>query len=124
MNRLNRKILLRAIIGIYLVTSSAFCQNRADTVKSITGIQIETSVDKAEVYIGDLVNYSITVTYDSTIELLPPPLGANLGAFDVKDYETDVTTKIPDGRLKSQSHFVLSTFTTGDYIIPPVPMAF
>src|SRR3990170_2146812 len=75
-------------------------------------------------YIGDLVNYTITVTYDSTIELLPPPLGANLGAFDVKDYQTDISTKLPDGRLKSESHFVLSTFTTGDYIIPPVPMAF
>lgn len=104
--------------------SSTHSADKADTVKSITGIQIETSVDKAQVYIGDLVNYTITVTYDSTIELLPPPLGANLGAFDVKDYQTDIATKLPGGRLKSESHFVLSTFTTGDYIVPPVPMAF
>jgi hypothetical protein len=75
-------------------------------------------------YVGDLINYTVTVVYDSTIQLLPPPLGANLGSFDVKDYETDISSKLPDGRLKSESHFVLSTFTTGDYIIPPVPMAF
>lgn len=104
--------------------STLFAQDKPDTVASIAGIQIETSVDKAQVYIGDLVNYTITVTYDSSIELLPPPLGANLGAFDVKDYQTDIATNLPNGRLKSESHFVLSTFTTGDYIIPPVPMAF
>ncbi len=109
--------------GLSLVPAAS-AKEQPDTVSSISGIQIETSVDKAQMYIGDLVNYTITVTYDSSIELLPPPLGANLGAFDVKDYQTDITTKLPDGRLKSESHFVLSTFTTGDYIIPPVPMAF
>jgi hypothetical protein len=99
-------------------------QEQTDTVSSLSGITIETSVDKAEVFIGDLVNYKVTVIYDSSIELLPPPLGANLGAFDVKDYETDITTELPDGKLKTESRFVLSTFTTGDYVIPPVPMAF
>ena len=103
---------------------SVQAQEQPDTVVNIPGIEIQTSVDKAEVYIGDLVNYTITVTYDSTIELLPPPLGANLGAFDVKDYQTDISTKLPDGRIKSESRFVLSTFTTGDYVVPPVPMAF
>ena len=53
-------------------------------------IEIKTSVDLAEAYIGDLITYTMTITYDSTIELVPPPLGANLGAFDVKDYQADV----------------------------------
>jgi len=114
---------LLIILG-WSVFTPVHAQELPDTVANIPGIEIQTSVDKAEVYIGDLVNYTITVTYDSTIELLPPPLGANLGAFDVKDYQTDISSKLPDGRIKSESRFVLSTFTTGDYVVPPVPMAF
>ena len=123
MTRKNLPTYLVLAITLFSIQLS-WAKDQADTVKNISGIEIETSVDKAQVYIGDLVNYTISVTYDSTIELLPPPLGANLGAFDVKDYQTDIATKLPDGRLKSESHFVLSTFTTGDYIVPPVPMAF
>ncbi len=118
-----------SVIALLIIAGAPFinsvqAQEQPDTVANISGIEIETTVDKAEVYIGDLVNYTITVIYDSTIELLPPPLGANLGAFDVKDYQTDISTKLPDGRIKSESRFVLSTFTTGDYVVPPVPMAF
>lgn len=99
-------------------------QNEPDTVESLKGIEIETSVDRAEIYIGDLITYQLTIIHDSTIELVPPPLGANLGAFDVKDYESDIRSKLPDGRMKSANKFVLSTFTTGDYLIPPIPIMF
>ncbi|MEK7774470.1 MAG: hypothetical protein AAB305_01120 [Candidatus Zixiibacteriota bacterium] len=95
-----------------------------DTVKSLAGIEVTTSVDKAECYVGDLVTYKVVITHPSTVELIPPPLGANLGAFDVKDYRPDVVTKLKDGRIQSENTFVLSTFTTGDYVVPPVPMAF
>ncbi len=95
-----------------------------DTVSSAPGITIETAVDKSEIYIGDLVNYRLTIIHDSSITLTPPPIGANLGAFDVKDYQTDESTKLKDGRIKIESRFVLTTFTTGDYIIPPIPVKF
>ncbi len=95
-----------------------------DTVSTLPGITVETSVDRAEMYIGDLINYQLVITYDSTYELIPPPLGANLGAFDVKDYKTDQITRLEDGRLQSRSSFTLSTFTTGDYVIPPMPAIF
>ncbi|MCD6250570.1 MAG: hypothetical protein J7J98_09595 [candidate division Zixibacteria bacterium] len=96
----------------------------ADTVGSISGIEIETSVDRVESYIGDLITYTLKITYDSTYDLTPPPLGANLGAFDVKDYQPDIETVLPDGRLESRTIFTLSTYTTGDYIIPPLPVVF
>ncbi len=99
-------------------------QTEPDTVQSLPGVEIRTSVDRAEMFVGDLITYTLTITYDSTIELEPPPLGANLGAFDVKDYQPDVVTELDDGRIQSKSVFVLSTFTTGKYIIPPVPVVF
>lgn len=97
---------------------------QVDTVASLPGITVETSVDRAEMFIGDLITYRLTITYDSTYELVPPPLGANLGAFDVKDYQTDIITRLDDGRIRSENIFTLSTFTTGDYTIPPIPALF
>jgi len=102
----------------------ASAQLPVDTVKSLTGIEVVTSVDRADMLIGDLITYKLTITYDSTYELVPPPLGANLGAFDVKDYQPDILTRLPDGRMQSENVFTLSTFTTGDYIIPPIPLLF
>jgi hypothetical protein len=128
MKTLTRHFVLLAlpvlILGALGTSVSAQDGAGADTVMSLPGIEIKTSVDKAEIYIGDLVNYTLSITYDSTYELIPPPLGANLGAFDVKDYKPDVTTKLKDGRIRSDNTFVLSTFTTGDYIIPPIPVIF
>ena len=120
--------LMRAYLLILLaaaMTSTCLrAETEVDTVSSITGIEIVTAVDRAEMYVGDLITYTITIEHDSAIELLPPPLGANLGAFDVKDYETDITTRLRGGRIKSENRFVLSTFTTGNYLIPPIPMVF
>ncbi|MCP4706255.1 MAG: protein BatD [candidate division Zixibacteria bacterium] len=98
--------------------------NPADTVKSVPGITIETEIDKAEIYIGDLINYRLTVFFDSNIILTPPPIGANLGSFDVKDYQADDEINLDDGRRKIESRFLLTTFTTGDYIIPPIPIEY
>jgi len=112
------------MLGFFLAGGTAFTQDEIDTVSSLAGIAIETAVDRAEIYVGDLIDYSVTITYDSVYELIPPPLGANLGAFDVKDYQSDIITKLPDGRIRSENKFVLSTFTTGDYVIPPLPAIF
>ncbi|SYZ73985.1 conserved exported hypothetical protein [Candidatus Zixiibacteriota bacterium] len=115
------------IIGVLLIAGTSVMaaeKTPVDTVKSAPGISIETSVDRSEIYIGDLIKYTLSIIHDSNIVLTPPPIGANLGAFDVKDYQTDVETKLKDGRIKSESRFVLTTFTTGDYIIPPIPVEF
>lgn len=110
--------------ALFVSAGVSLADSNIDTVKSISGIEIKSSVDMAEAYIGDLITYQITIICDSTVELVPPPIGANLGAFDVKDYQADVETKLKDGRTQSQTTFVLSTFTTGDYVIPPLPIMF
>jgi hypothetical protein len=119
-------MLKRSLQILAFVTAAAGVRaaSTPDTVRSLPGIQITTSVDKAEVYIGDLITYEVTILHDSTITLVPPPLGANLGAFDVKDYDPDKEKKLDGGKLQNITTFVLSTFTTGDYVIPPVPIIF
>ncbi len=121
---MKRILFTLAIIVSIFGRFQASDQNAPDTVKSAPGITLETSVDRSEIYIGDLINYRLAIIHDSSIVLTPPPIGANLGAFDVKDYQTDVDTKLKDGRIKTESRFSLTTFTTGDYIIPPIPVEF
>lgn len=120
-----RKVIFYIIV-LMVLSISGMSQTApvVDTIDNLTGIEIQTSVDRSEIYVGDLINYTITIIYDSTYELIPPPLGANLGAFDVKDYQSDIITKLDDGRIKSENKFVVSTFTTGDYVIPPIPVVF
>lgn len=126
MSYIRSKILLAplAIVISLMAAASPVTQPVPDTVGNLPGIEIETSVDRAEILIGDQITYTFTVIYDSTYELVPPPLGANLGSFDVKDYQADLVSRLPDGRRQSASRFVLSTFTTGDYVIPPMPAVF
>ncbi len=112
------------VLTLVLVAVGASAQQPVDTVASLSGIEVNTSVDRAESYVGDLITYTLTIKYDSTCQLIPPPLGANLGSFDVKDYKPDIETKLDNGRLQSQTIFVLSTYTTGDYVIPPLPVLF
>jgi hypothetical protein len=122
---LQRKRMMTGLVACCLVLGTAGPVGaQVDTVANLPGITVETSVDRAEMFIGDLIKYTLTITYDSTYELVPPPLGANLGAFDVRDYQTDIITRLDDGRIKSENTFSLSTFTTGDYVIPPVPAMF
>lgn len=120
--RLGSLLLVAATVLLTAVGSRA--QTGVDTVSSLPGIQIKTSVDRAQIFVGDRIAYAITITYDSIFELIPPPLGANLGAFEVKDYEPDVTTTLKNGKIQSVTKFVLSTFTTGEYVIPPLPVIF
>lgn len=119
-----KRLINTYLIILLIVCSTVYAQSEMDTVSSLPGVEIQTSVDRADIYVGDLITYRLTIIHDSTIELIPPPLGANLGAFDVKDYKPDVVSKREDGRIQSVNSFVLSTFTTGDYIIPPIPVVF
>jgi hypothetical protein len=112
------------IIAGILAAPAAAQDSAPDTVMSMPGVTVETSVSQAEMFIGDRITYTVAITYDSTIDLLPPPLGANLGAFEVKDYRPDVETRLKDGRIRSETVFTISTFTTGDYVVPPLPVIF
>lgn len=121
-----RRLIYILMILALSVVGAAQAQDIAavDTVTSAPGITIKTSVDRAEIYIGDLITYSLSIIHDSDVVLTPPPIGANLGAFDVKNYEDLPEKRLEDGSIRTESRFSLTTFTTGDYLIPPIPVEF
>jgi len=128
-SRLLRRVKPIFLMALIIITPAATRikaddQVPIDTVKSAPGLSIESAVDRSEIYIGDLITYRLTIIYDSTYTLTSPPIGANLGAFDVKDYQSDQEEKLEDGRVKIESRFKLTTFTTGEYVIPPIPVEF
>jgi len=83
-------------------------------------ISVESNVDRATITIGDRILYTLTVKSDSTVKLEPLALGSNLGAFEVKDYKIHDPKKAKDGRITNKSEYVITTFTTGEYVIPPI----
>lgn len=82
-------------------------------------IAISSSVDKARIRIGDLITYTVTVTHNKDIQVEMPGLGANLGGFEIRDYKVHDPKKEKD-QIVSQVDYVISTFFTGEFVIPPL----
>jgi hypothetical protein len=83
-------------------------------------ISVESHVDRATITIGDRIIYTLMVTTDPEVKLKPLALGSNLGAFEVKDYKIYDPQKTKDGRIINKSEYIITTFTTGEYVIPPI----
>jgi len=83
-------------------------------------ISVESYVDRATITIGDRILYTLKIITDPRVKLKPLALGSNLGAFEVKDYKIYDPEKTKDGRMVNKSEYVITTFTTGEYVIPPI----
>ena len=86
-------------------------------------VLLEAKVDRTNIKIGDLINYSIVVSRDADMQIKMPDLGANLGAFEIRDYEDIEPTK-QNGEIIQQRKYTISTYDIGDYEIPPVAVQY
>ncbi len=87
-------------------------------------ISVESHVDRATITIGDRIVYTLIVTTDPEVKLEPLGLGSNLGAFEVKDYKIHDAEKNKEGKVVNKSEYVITTFTTGEYVIPPITIKY
>lgn len=86
-------------------------------------ITVESKVDRATILIGDRIIYSVTVQRSADVVVEMPSLGANLGMFEIRDYE--VKEPVKKGNLiTEQTQYVISTFETGDFEIPPLTIRY
>ena len=95
-----------------------FGQETEPAEKSV--ISVDSHVDRATITIGDRILYTIIVTSDPKVKLQPLALGSNLGAFEVKDYKIYDQEKTKEGKNVDKSEYLITTFTTGEYVIPPI----
>jgi hypothetical protein len=104
-------VCLFALLMVFAHTASASEQSL---------ISVESHVDRATITIGDRILYTLTVETDSAVKLEPLALGSNLGAFEVKDYKIHDPQKTKSGKILNRSEYVITTFTTGEYVIPSI----
>ncbi|MFQ5636825.1 MAG: hypothetical protein ACE5IR_02380 [bacterium] len=80
-------------------------------------ISIDSNVDKSTIRIGDLIKYSIMVTRTPDIQVAMPGLAANLGAFEIRDYEV-FAPELKDSVTVDRVEYIISTFDVGEFEIP------
>jgi hypothetical protein len=98
-------------------------RGHADAAERQPSVTAASRVDKSRITIGDLIRYTVTVSHPKDIAVASPGTGANLGGFEVRAYDVP-EPKEKDGLVVSEFHYTISTFLTGEFTIPPLPVAY
>ncbi len=115
-----RKINCKISALFFLTIAAIFIWAEEDQSERIS---VSSSVDKSRITIGDLIRYTVTVTHDENVEVELPGLGANLGGFEIRDYDVQDPYK-KDGMVVSKAEYIISTFFTGEFEIPPLTVTY
>jgi len=86
-------------------------------------ISVESTIDKQTITIGDRITYTVKIASDTSLVVDSLTVGTNLGSFEVKDYKARQSL-VKNGTRTSTESFQITTFTTGDYKIPPVTIRY
>jgi hypothetical protein len=86
-------------------------------------LTVTSAVDKSRITIGDLIEYTVTVSSQKGVKVEMPGLGANLGKFEIRDYRVEEPVQEGD-RTISKYRYTISTFLTGEFEIPPLTMRY
>lgn len=86
-------------------------------------LTVTSAVNKSRITIGDLIEYTVTVSQARNVKVEMPGLGANLGGFEIRDYRVDEPKREGD-RTVSIYRYTISTFLTGDFEIPPLAIRY
>lgn len=86
-------------------------------------ITVESAVDRDHILIGDVIEYAVSVTHDPDVELQMPALAQNLGMFEVRDYKTLDPEKV-ESQIVERNTYSISTFDTGDFVIPELEIQY
>jgi len=82
------------------------------------------TVDKPVITIGEKIRYTVSVEAAPELEVTFPEFGSNLAGFAIKDFGSDGPTKTDDGRVVRKRWYVLDTYVTGAYNIPPATVKY
>ena len=94
----------------------AFCLHAQESP-----VTVESRIDKSAITIGDTVHYTVRLTYDEKVQVNWPTLGANLGAFEIRDYHKPEPRRVK-GRMVEEISYTISTFDTGRVEIPALAL--
>lgn len=87
-------------------------------------VYLNVKIDKNTVTIGDRIKYEVVLEYDDGIEIESPRIAENLVEFEIKDYGTEGPRKIKGARWISRTYYIVTTFATGEFIIPSLKIRY
>ncbi len=112
-------------ISVLALMFSACDKEKINIVKNVNSpIQLQVIVNKPSIKIGDLIRYTITVDAQTNIQYQMPEFAQNLGKFAIRDWERSEPIKLENGRVEQKQIYVLETYLTGTYEIPPVKLTY
>jgi hypothetical protein len=84
-------------------------------------INVTAAFDTSRIYIGDQVIFTVTVDQPTSINLIIPSLKDTLtGKIEILSGPVTDTSKIQDKRLRIVAKYLVTSFDSGLYQIPPV----
>ena len=105
------------VFNLIILTIFLFGLSKTELIAANGKISLEAKVDKNKIKIGDLIQYSIIVARDESVNVEMPDLGANLGAFEIRDYN-DLDPEKQNREIVQRREYTISTYDVGDYEIP------
>jgi hypothetical protein len=113
--RFDRSRVLSAAALLLLVAIPAFAAD--PTPRAAGPVTVHASVDRDQITIGDPIRYTVEVSMFPDTEVVIPVLSGQLGDFTISDFGERPPRK-ENGRVISARWYTLTTFTTGDHLIP------
>jgi len=101
---------------VLLLLAGYMCAHSAD-------ITVESSLDRNKGYIGDRIEYSLTIEADSSIKIDSLQILGDLGEFELRNWLLK-SDRFRDGKRFMEYSGVLTVYETGKVAIPPVPIVF
>ncbi len=83
--------------------------------------QLISRVDKFIITVGEIITYEMEVSVPEGYDIALPPPGAQLGEFFIRDYQFPSPEK-KAGKVEQKFIFKITAYTTGELVIPPVPV--
>jgi hypothetical protein len=103
----------RLLLSIFTFTSGVFAVNGQD-------VYVNAAFDTSRIYIGDQINYTVTIEQPSGLELSLKPLKDTLCRnIDILSGPVSDTTLLSGDRLKFVNRYLITSFDSGLYEIPP-----
>jgi len=113
------------LVGItWCVQVTAFGQIEQTSEDETAPVKVAARLDRNVITIGDKIRYELTVEAQPGVEFRFPEFGENLGVFAIKDFGHAPERKMRNGTRIARQWYVLDTYVTGVYIIPPASVTY
>ncbi len=108
------------LLGLAAAQAASFSSAHppaASPQPTFAAIEVEATVDKAEVTIGTPIRYTLEVRGNAEAEVVVPVLSGNLGSFAITDFGEEQTGEA-DSRVLSRRWYKLVAYSPGQYVVP------